>query len=387
MQTMKQIKIFDTTLRDGQQGIGSNMTLKEKIKIAKSLELLGVDIIEAGFPISSKKEYDSVKNIAKIIKKSKICALARHNFKDIDVAIEAVGEKNRLHIFIPTSDIHIKYKLNLNHNQLIKKIEDTLLYAKRKIKDIEWSSEDATRTNPNFLFKCIETAIKNGATTINIADTVGYTTPNEFNKLINAIYKNVKELKKVNFSVHCHNDLGLAVANSLEAIQSGANQVECTINGIGERAGNASLEEIVMSLKTRRDLFKSTTKINTKKIKKVSELVAKTINYNISPNKPIIGRNAFAHESGIHQDGVLKNRKTYEIMNPEDIGVTNSELYLSSQSGLAGIKFKLKQYNLNLNSINLNEFVKFFKLKVKNFKRIDKGMLINLYNEFQNKKN
>ena len=384
---MRQIKIFDTTLRDGQQGIGSNMTIKEKIKIAKTLEEMGVDIIEAGFPISSKKEYDSVKKISKVIKNSKVCALARHNTRDIDLAVDAIGKKNRLHVFIPTSDIHIKYKLNLNREQILEKIKETLLYAKKKISDIEWSSEDATRTDVNFLSKCISTAIKYGAKTINIADTVGYTTPIEFNTMIKKIYKNVKNLKKVTFSVHCHNDLGLAVANSLEAIQLGAGQVECTINGIGERAGNASLEEIVMSLKTRKDLFNIKTKIRTKKIKKVSNIVAKTINYQISPNKPIVGENAFAHESGIHQDGFVKNRRTYEIMNPEDIGVSNSKLYLSSQSGIAGIKYKLNQYNLDTKKINLVEFVKYFKLKVKNFKRIDKGMLINLYNEFKKKIN
>ncbi len=384
---MKHIKIFDTTLRDGQQGIGSNMTPREKIKIAKHLEEMGVDIIEAGFPISSEKEYKSVKNISKVIKKSKVCALARHNKMDVDLAISAIGKKNRLHVFIPTSDIHIKYKLNLTQNQIINKIEETLKYAKSRIDDIEWSSEDATRTDINFLSKCISTAIKNGATTINIADTVGYTTPTEFNNFIKGIYRRVKNLKKVNFSVHCHNDLGLAVANSLQAIQIGANQVECTINGIGERAGNASLEEIVMSLKTRKDLFKASTKIKTKRLKKVSTLVSKTINYNISPNKPIIGANAFAHESGIHQDGFVKNRKTYEIMNPEDVGVPNSKLYLSSQSGLAGIRYKLKQYNLDIKKINLVDFVSYFKSKVKNFKRIDKGMLINLYNEYKEKIN
>lgn len=384
---MKHIKIFDTTLRDGQQGIGSNMTSREKLKIAKHLEDMGVDIIEAGFPISSEKEYASVKNISSQIKKSKICALARHNKRDIDLAINAIGIKNRLHVFIPTSDIHIKYKLNLNQNQIIQKIEETLKYAKKKINDIEWSSEDATRTDVNFLSKCISTAIHNGATTINIADTVGYTTPNEFNRFIIGIYKRVKELKKVNFSVHCHNDLGLAVANSLQAIEAGANQVECTINGIGERAGNASLEEIVMSLETRKDLFQASTKIITKKIKNISNLVSKTINYSISPNKPIVGENAFAHESGIHQDGFVKNRNTYEIINPEDVGVTNSKLYLSSQSGLAGVRYKLKQYNLDVKNINLVNFVKFFKLKVKNLKRVDKGMLTNLYNEYKKKNN
>ena len=380
---MRYVKIFDTTLRDGQQGIGANMTPKEKMKIAKCLEEMGVDIIEAGFPVSSKKEYISVKKIAKEIKKSTVCALARHNKRDIDLAVSAIGKKNRLHVFISTSDIHIKYKLNLTQSQVINKIEETLKYAKKKIKDIEWSSEDATRTDITFLTKCIKTAIKNGATTINIADTVGYTTPSEFDKLIKEIYKRVKNLKKINFSVHCHNDLGLAVANSLQAIQLGANQVECTVNGIGERAGNASLEEIVMSLKTRRDLFKAKTKINTKKIKNISKVVSKTINYHISPNKPIIGKNAFAHESGIHQDGFLKNRHTYEIMNPEDVGVSDSKLYLSSQSGLAGIRYKLIQYNLDLKKINLVDFVNFFKLRIKNFKRIDKGMLINLYNEYK----
>tara|TARA_Y100001935_G_scaffold255448_1_gene268543 strand:- start:8602 stop:9768 length:1167 start_codon:yes stop_codon:yes gene_type:complete len=380
----KFIKIFDTTLRDGQQGSGSNLSLSEKIKIAKSLDQLNVDIIEAGFPVSSKKEFLSVQKISKILKNSQVCSLARHNKKDIDLCLEAMktSKNKRLHVFIATSDLHMKYKLKLTKSQILEKIEETMKYARNKIDDIEWSCEDGTRSDPNFLIKCFNIAIKYGAKTINIADTVGYSTPQEMNTLIKKILRNVDGLEKCNLSVHCHNDLGMATSNSLSSILSGANQVECTINGIGERAGNAPLEEVVMALETRKDIFKKSTKICTKNLKKTSEIVERLSNSKISKNKSIVGENAFAHESGIHQHGVINKRETYEIIDPKQVG-HKTQINIGAQSGLLGIKYKLKQYKLDYKSINLKKFVLFFKQKVKNLKIVDKSLLISLYMDFK----
>ena len=378
------VKIFDTTLRDGQQGSGSNLSLGEKVKIARSLDKLNVDIIEAGFPVSSKKEFLSVQKISKILINSQVCSLARHNKKDIDLCLEAMksSKNKRLHVFIATSDLHMKYKLKLSKSQIIEKIEDIMKYARNKIDDIEWSCEDGTRSDPNFLIKCFNVAIKNGAKTINIADTVGYSTPQEMNILIKKIFNNVNGLEKCNLSVHCHNDLGMATSNSLSSILSGANQVECTINGIGERAGNAPLEEVVMALETRKDIFKKSTNILTKNLKKTSEIVAKLTNSKISKNKSIVGENAFAHESGIHQHGVINKRETYEIIDPKHVG-HKTQINIGAQSGLLGIKYKLKQYKLDYKSINLKKFVVFFKKKVKNLKIVDKSLLISLYTDFK----
>lgn len=316
------IKIFDTTLRDGQQASGANLSISEKLKIAVLLDKLNVDIIEAGFPASSKKEFIAVNKISKILKNSMVCSLARHNLKDIDLCLDAMrpSKNKRLHMFIATSDLHMKYKLNLNKDKVLGLIEHSLKYARNKIDDIEWSCEDGTRSDPSFLIQCFTKAVKFGARTLNIADTVGYTTPDEISHLLKIIKRNVPGIEKCNLSVHCHNDLGLATSNTIQAIKSGVNQVECTINGIGERAGNAALEEIVMILNTRKDLFKKTTQINTKLLKKTSEMVSRLTNFHISKNKPIVGDNAFAHELGIHQQGVLRNKKTYEIINPKDVG-------------------------------------------------------------------
>jgi len=387
---MKNIKIFDTTLRDGQQASGANLSLTEKIKIAKILDKLNVDIIEAGFPISSKKEFESVKSISKILKNSRVCSLARHNKRDVDLCIEAMkySKNKRLHLFIATSDLHMKYKLNLKPREILELIEDIVKYSRNKIGDIEWSCEDGTRSDPNFIIKCFEIAAKYGAKTLNIADTVGYSTPLEMDNLVTKILKNTTGIEKCNLSVHCHNDLGMATSNTLQSIKAGANQVECTINGIGERAGNAPLEEIVMALKTRKDFFNCKTKINTKLLKESSTIVSKYTNFSISKNKPIVGENAFAHESGIHQHGVLKKRETYEIMDPKDVGQKETKINIGSQSGLKGIKFKLDYYKLNYKNINLKEFLKFFKNKVKNLKIVDKGLLIKLFTDFKtNKKN
>lgn len=387
---MKNIKIFDTTLRDGQQASGANLSLSEKIRISKILDKLNVDIIEAGFPISSKKEFESVKKISKNLKNSKVCSLARHNKRDIDLCIQAMktsGNK-RLHLFIATSDLHMKYKLNLQRHQILELIEDTMKYARNKIDDIEWSCEDGTRSDPNFIIKCFEIAAKHGAKTLNIADTVGYSTPLEMNQLVKKVLSNTRGIEKCNFSVHCHNDLGMATSNTLQSIKAGANQVECTINGIGERAGNAPLEEVVMALKTRKDFFNCKTRINTKLLKESSSVVSKLTNFNVSKNKPIVGENAFAHESGIHQHGVLNKRETYEIMDPKDVGQKETKINIGSQSGLKGVKFKLDYYKLNYKNVNLTEFLKYFKKKVKNLKIVDKGLLIKLFTDFKSiKKN
>lgn len=384
----KNIKIFDTTLRDGQQASGANLSILEKIKIAKFLDKLNVDVIEAGFPISSKKEFQSVKKISSILKNSQICSLARHNQKDIDLCIEAMkGSKNkRLHLFIATSKLHMKYKLNLNKSQVLDLIENTMRYARNKIDDIEWSCEDGTRSDPNFIIQCFQLAVKYGARTINIADTVGYTTPAEMFKLVKKVSNSVKGIERCNLSVHCHNDLGMATSNTLQAVMAGANQVECTINGLGERAGNAPLEEVVMALETRKDFFKKNTRINTKLLKKSSELVSKLSSFKVSKNKPIVGKNAFAHESGIHQHGVINKRETYEIIDPKQVG-HSTQINIGAQSGIKGIKYKLKSYNLEYKKIDLKKFIKFFKSKVKSLKIVDKSLLIKLHSDFLSKIN
>ena len=385
---LKNIKIFDTTLRDGQQASGANLSVLEKIKIAKFLDKLKVDVIEAGFPISSKKEFISVNKISGILKNSQICSLARHNKKDVDLCIEAMkkSKNKRLHLFIATSDLHMKYKLNLNKSQVLDLIENTMKYARNKIDDIEWSCEDGTRSDPNFIIKCFQLAIKYGARTINIADTVGYTTPTEMFKLVKKVSNSVKGIEKCNLSVHCHNDLGMATSNTLQAVMAGANQVECTINGLGERAGNAPLEEVVMAIETRKDFYKRNTKINTQLLKKSSELVSKLSSFVVSKNKPIVGQNAFAHESGIHQHGVINKRETYEIMDPKKVGHV-TQINIGAQSGLKGIKYKLKSYNLEYKKIDLKKFVRFFKSKVKSLKIVDKSLLIKLHSDFLKQSN
>ena len=385
---LKNIKIFDTTLRDGQQASGANLSVLEKIKIAKFLDKLKVDVIEAGFPISSKKEFISVNKISDILKNSQICSLARHNKKDVDLCIEAMkkSKNKRLHLFIATSDLHMKYKLNLNKSQVLDLIENTMKYARNKIDDIEWSCEDGTRSDPNFIIKCFQLAIKYGARTINIADTVGYTTPTEMFKLVKKVSNSVKGIEKCNLSVHCHNDLGMATSNTLQAVMAGANQVECTINGLGERAGNAPLEEVVMAIETRKDFYKRNTKINTQLLKKSSELVSKLSSFVVSKNKPIVGQNAFAHESGIHQHGVINKRETYEIMDPKKVGHV-TQINIGAQSGLKGIKYKLKSYNLEYKKIDLKKFVRFFKSKVRSLKIVDKSLLIKLHSDFLKQSN
>jgi len=349
------IKIFDTTLRDGEQAPGCSMTTKEKIEIARQLEALKVDVIEAGFPISSPGDFDSVKQVAKEIRKSSVCGLARAIKKDIDAACGAVkyAKHPRVHVFLATSNIHMKYKLKKAEAEILRIAEWAVKYAKNKIGEIEFSPEDASRTDREFLYKVIETVIGAGADVVNIPDTVGYATPYEFGTLIKNIKENVPNIDETVISVHCHNDLGLGVANSLVAVLNGARQVECTINGLGERAGNASMEEIVMALATRRDHFNAATSINTKQIYKASRMVSKLTGVPVQPNKAIVGSNAFSHEAGIHQDGILKKRTTYEIMKPEDIGIKGTRLVLGKHSGrhaftkrLISLGYKLKEKDL-----------------------------------------
>ena len=354
---MEKIIVFDTTLRDGEQSAGASMSVEDKLLIAKNLDLMKVDVIEAGFPYASDGDFEAVSKISKICKHSTVCGLARANNNDIDSAGKALkqAKKNRIHTFISTSDLHMKYKLKMDRDEVINAIKKSIKRAAKYTSDIEWSPEDASRTDLDFLYKSVEVAISTGATTINIPDTVGYAIPSEFGELIKKIKNNVINIDKAIISVHCHNDLGLAVSNSLSAIIGGARQVECTINGIGERAGNAALEEIVMCLKTRKDSLPYYSDVDTKKITNVSHLVSTITGFSVQPNKAIVGKNAFAHESGIHQDGMLKHSNTYEIMTPESVGLSSSELVLGKHSGRHAFKVKLNElgYEFSENKINL----------------------------------
>ena len=359
---MKKIYIFDTTLRDGEQTPGVALNPQEKLEIAKQLEAMGIDVIEAGFPISSNGDFEGVKLIAQNIKNSTVNALARANKKDIDRAYEAIkyAPKKRIHTFLATSDIHMKYKLKMTEEEVLNKAVSMVAYAKTLVDDVEFSPEDGSRTRPEFLYKVLESVIDAGATVVNIPDTVGYATPIEFGKLIKGIKENVKNIDKAKISVHCHNDLGLAVANSLAAIENGAEQIECAVNGLGERAGNAALEEVVMALKTRKDIFKCDTNITTERIYRVSSIVAHLSGISVQPNKAIVGSNAFAHESGIHQDGVLKNRETYEIMTPESVGFKTNNMVLGKHSGRHAFEDRIIELGYNLTKDQINDgFAKF----------------------------
>ncbi len=336
------VYIFDTTMRDGEQSPGASMSLEEKLNISYLFDQIGIDIIEAGFPAASKGDFESVAEVSKILKTSIPCGLSRHTKKDIDACNESLkfAERFRIHTFISTSPLHMKHKLNKNPEEVLDAIKEHVTYARKFTDNVEWSCEDGTRTDIDFMCKTIELAIKCGATTINIPDTVGYSVPSEFTKIIKHLINNVPNIDKAILSTHCHNDLGLAVANSLAGVVAGARQVECTINGIGERAGNAALEEIVMAMKTRNDLMPFHTNIDTKLLNKASKLVS-SATYPVQFNKAIVGKNAFAHEAGIHQDGMLKNRNTYEIMTPESVGVKQSSLVMGKHSGRHAFKEKL----------------------------------------------
>ena len=333
--TYPRIKIFDTTLRDGEQSPGCSMNLTEKIRMARQLDRLGVDIIEAGFPIASEGDFEAVTAISKEIRRPIIAGLARATREDIERAWQAIqhAARPRLHTFLATSDIHLEYKLKITREEALRQARDAVALAHSLCKDVEFSPEDATRTDIDFLCAVLEAVIEAGATTLNIPDTVGYTTPREFTEIIEAIRKRVRGIERAIISVHCHNDLGLAVANTIAAIEAGARQVECTINGIGERAGNASLEEIVMALSVRSDVMPYRTHIRTEEIYPSSQLLTELTGTAVQPNKAIVGRNAFAHEAGIHQDGVIKNRLTYEIMTPQSVGVPDNRLVLGKHSG------------------------------------------------------
>ncbi|MFH1594340.1 MAG: 2-isopropylmalate synthase [Candidatus Omnitrophota bacterium] len=359
------IIIFDTTLRDGEQSPGASLNNKEKLEIAKQLEALNVDIIEAGFPISSPGDFNAVRTVAREIKKVGVCALARAVKEDIDAAYRAVkyARRPRIHVFLATSEIHMKYKLKKAKGEILKAAVQAVKYARRKVSDIEFSPEDASRTEKEFLYEVIEAVIAAGAGTVNIPDTVGYSVPYEFGLLIKGIKENVPNIDKAIISVHCHNDLGLGTSNSLAAALNGARQIECTINGIGERAGNASLEEIVMSIATRKDIFNFDTKIRAKRIYKTSRLVSKLTGITVQPNKAIVGANAFAHEAGIHQDGLLKERRTYEIIKPEDVGFQETKLVLGKHSGRHALKARLNRLGYTLSDKELHgAFFRFKKL-------------------------
>jgi 2-isopropylmalate synthase len=361
----ERVIIFDTTLRDGEQSPGATMNVAEKLRIAQQLDKLGVDVIEAGFPISSQGDFDAVKAIAGTITHAEVAALARAHTQDIDRAWEAIkgAQFPRLHTFISTSDIHLKHQLKKSKEEVLRIATQSVARAKKYTPNVEFSAMDATRSEVNFLTAVIEAAIQAGATTINIPDTVGYAIPSEFGELIRTLRQTIKGIDKVTLSVHCHNDLGLAVANSLSAVQNGVRQVECTINGIGERAGNTSLEEVVMAIRTRKDLFPFSTRIIPKHVFAASRLVSKITGMVVQPNKAIVGSNAFAHESGIHQDGVLKKKQTYEIMTPESVGIPKSSLVLGKLSGRHAFQERLKELGFRLSEKDLElAFIRFKEL-------------------------
>ncbi len=363
MNDENKVLIFDTTLRDGEQAPGASMNEKEKLEIAFALERLKVDIIEAGFPVISKGDFDSVKAVAENIKDSIVCGLARCVKKDIDAAADSLKSANRkrIHVFLATSKIHMQHKLKKTPDEILQMAIEAVAYARNRVEDVEFSAEDASRSEKEFLYRVIEAVIKAGATTVNIPDTVGYGMPIEYGKLIADIKSNVSNINKAIISVHCHDDLGVAVANSLAAVRNGARQVECTINGIGERAGNASMEEIVMALRTRQDVYGCTTNIHTPDVCRVSRLVSKYTGFAVAPNKAIVGANAFRHEAGIHQDGMLKERSTYEIMRPEDVGFMETGLVLGKHSGRHALKDRLKGLGIELNDQELDKAFNRFK--------------------------
>jgi 2-isopropylmalate synthase len=360
---MEKVIIFDTTLRDGEQAAGGTLNIQEKLEIARQLEKLKVDVIEAGFPMSSPGDYEAVKLISKEIRGSVICGLSHANPQAIDRAWDAIKEaaRPRIHIFLSSSDIHLMYQLKKSRDEILQTSREMVARAKKYTPDIEFSPMDASRTDLTFMYQILEAVIEAGATTLNIPDTVGYAIPEEWGKRIAGIFENVPNIEKAVVSVHCHNDLGLAVANSLEAVLKGARQVECTINGIGERAGNASLEEIVMAIRTRKDFFKLSTDIETTHIHSTSRLVSELTGFVVQPNKAIVGANAFRHQSGIHQDGVIKLPITYEIMDPKDVGITASSLVLGKLSGRHAFKERLAELGYEMDEDDLNRSFQAFK--------------------------
>lgn len=373
-----QLIIFDTTLRDGEQSPGASMTKDEKVRIAKALERMRVDIIEAGFPIASIGDFEAVQAVAKAVKDSRVCGLARALDKDVDRAGEALKAANasRIHTFIATSPIHMQMKLRMQPDEVVENAVKAVKRARQYTDDVEFSPEDAGRSDLDFLCRVLEAVIDAGAKTLNIPDTVGYNLPHQFGELIKNLRERIPNSDKAIFSVHCHNDLGLAVANSLSAVMNGARQVECTINGLGERAGNASLEEVVMAVRTRQDMFDCDTRLDTTQILAASRLVSGVTGFVVQPNKAIVGANAFAHESGIHQDGVLKNRETYEIMRAEDVGWNTNRMVLGKHSGRNAFRSRLKELGIELDSeedLN-NAFTRFKELADKKHEVFDEDI-------------
>jgi 2-isopropylmalate synthase len=375
-----QITIFDTTLRDGEQSPGCSMNVQEKLRLAQQLDRLGVDVIEAGFPIASDGDFEAVQEIAAAVRRPIIAGLARACAPDIDRAWAAVrsADRPRIHVFLATSDIHLKYKLRITREQCLAQAREAVGYAKSLCDDIQFSPEDATRTDIPFLCDVVEAVIGAGATTVNIPDTVGYSMPEEYGQLICTLRENVKGIENVTIATHCHNDLGLAVANSLAGVQSGARQVECTINGIGERAGNASLEEIAMTVRVRADRYPYETRIASEQIFACSQMLAEITGVPVQPNKAITGRNAFAHEAGIHQDGMLKNPLTYEIMTPQSVGVPDSRLVLGKHSGRHALALRCEQLGHKFERRELDEIYRKFVILADRIKRVQDNHLIGL---------
>lgn len=359
-----QVQIFDTTLRDGEQVPGCKLDTKNKLIIAEKLDELGVDVIEAGFPISSPGDYDSVVQISRLIKNARVCGLSRAVKKDIEIAAQALkdAKKSRIHTGIGTSDSHIRYKFNSNKEKILDIAKDAVTYAKKFVEDVEFYAEDAGRTENDYLARVCEAVIKAGATVLNIPDTTGYCLPEEYGAKIKFLKENVKGIDNAILSCHCHNDLGLATANSISGVVNGARQIECTINGIGERAGNTSLEEVVMILRQHPHLNLDT-RINSKLLYGTSQLVSESMGMPVQPNKAVVGANAFAHSSGIHQDGVIKKRETYEIMDPSDVGVTESAIVLTARSGRAALAYRAKNIGFELDKLQLDKvYIEFLKV-------------------------
>jgi 2-isopropylmalate synthase len=374
------ITIFDTTLRDGEQSPGCSMNRQEKLRLAHQLDRLGVDVIEAGFPIASDGDFESVKAIAAVVRRPVIAGLARACRPDIERAWEALRDaaRPRIHVFLATSDIHLQYKLRITRDQCVEQAREAIRFAKSLCEDVEFSPEDATRTDPDFLCRVLQAVVEAGATTLNIPDTVGYTVPAEFGSLITTIRQRVKGIEKVTISAHCHNDLGMAVANALAAVSAGARQVECTINGIGERAGNASLEEIVMAMRVRPDRFAFETSVVGEQIFAASQMLSEITGVPVQPNKAITGRNAFAHEAGIHQDGVLKNPLTYEIMTPQSVGVPDSKLVLGKHSGRHALSIRCEQLGYQFDRRALDDIYRRFVRLADKIKHVEDHHLLEL---------
>jgi 2-isopropylmalate synthase len=374
------ITVFDTTLRDGEQSPGCSMNRPEKLRLAHQLDRLGVDVIEAGFPIASDGDFESVKAIAEVVRRPIIAALARASQLDIERAWEALkgAACPRIHVFLATSDIHLQYKLRITREQCLEQAREAIRFARSLCSDVEFSPEDATRTDPDFLCQVLDAVVEAGATTLNIPDTVGYTVPSEFGELISTIRRRVKGIENVTISAHCHNDLGMAVANALAAVAAGARQVECTINGIGERAGNASLEEIVMAMRVRPDKFAFETGIVGEQIFPASQMLSEITGVPVQPNKAITGRNAFAHEAGIHQDGMLKNPLTYEIMTPHSVGVPDSKLVLGKHSGRHALSIRCEQLGYQFDRRALDDIYRRFVRLADKIKHVEDHHLLEL---------